>query len=340
MRLRLLSFSRTVLTVPGQRGITRRTVRELRTRGMTCTGPRYVVWSSEGSVAYLSARPWTPGAVVVEPCVSGAEGGSVFQLAEEAYLSLLLGARAVARLLCERLGVHRCALVSRPQTHRPPQVQVLPLHGLDAEWRPHVAADEEFNHTDPGYCTSKNAPRWSEERLTELQARIRALLPDPHVPPDFTFRGEDPAHPGLFARIVRGEELQWRVWEDPGHVAFLTPFPNSPGLTVVVPRRPLPSDIFSLDEQDYVSLVLAARGVALLLLRSLGASAVGMIFEGFEIDYAHVKLMPLFSCSSTGGQDGVRAASFYSTYPGFVSSEDGPEAGAHSLKELHARLTL
>lgn len=277
---------------------------------------------------------------MVEPRPSGAEGSSVFDLAEERYLSLLLGARAVSHLLCARLGVHRCALVSRPQPHLTPQIRVLPLHGVDAEWRPHLAADEEFNATDPGYCTSKSAPRWSEEQLTEIQRRIRALLPDPHAPPDLTFLGEDPAHPGLFSRIVRGEEQQWRVWEDPQHVAVLTPFPNTPGLTVMVPRRPLPSDIFSLDEQDYVSLVKAARNVAQLLLKSLGASGVGMIFEGFEINYAHVKLMPLFSSSlGSGGQGRTRAVPFFSTYPGFVSSEDGPGASTQSLSELHNHLT-
>ncbi|CAL1600722.1 unnamed protein product [Knipowitschia caucasica] len=304
------------------------------------SGARHVVWSSEGCVAYLSPRPWTPGAVVVEPSAKSPEGGSVFDLAEAELRILLLGARAVSRLLCQRLGVRRCALVTRPQPQRPPQVQVLPLHGLGAEWRPHLAADEEFNHMDPGYCTSKSAPCWSAERLDVLQATIRAALPDPQAPPDHTFLGEDPAHPGLFSRIVRGEEQQWRVWEDPGHVAFLTPFPNTPGLTVVVPRRPLSSDIFSLEEQDYVGLVQAARSTALLLRSTLGASAVAMIFEGFEIDYAHAKLMPLFPPGpSRGGQCEANAAPFYSTYPGFVSSQDGPEADEDTLAQLHARIT-
>uniref|UniRef100_A0A7N6AWK4 HIT domain-containing protein n=1 Tax=Anabas testudineus TaxID=64144 RepID=A0A7N6AWK4_ANATE len=106
------------------------------------------------------------------------------------------------------------------------------------------------------------------------------------------------SHPGLFSRIVRGEEQQWRLWEDEGHVAFLTPFPNSPGFTVLVPRRPLTSDIFRLEKGDYESLVLAARKVSHLLEEGLGAWGVGLIFEGFEIDYAHAKLIPLFLPSS------------------------------------------
>uniref|UniRef100_A0A3P9KGG8 HIT domain-containing protein n=1 Tax=Oryzias latipes TaxID=8090 RepID=A0A3P9KGG8_ORYLA len=88
--------------------------------------------------------------------------------------------------------------------------------------------------------------------------------------PNLTFLGDDPAHPGLFSRIVRGEEQHWRVWEDTDHVAFLTPFPNSPGFTVLVPRRPLTSDIFKLEKSHYEGLVLAAKKVAGLLEEGLG----------------------------------------------------------------------
>ncbi|XP_029950070.1 uncharacterized protein LOC115390366 isoform X2 [Salarias fasciatus] len=309
-------------------------------RSMSSPALRHVVWESEGLVAHLHPRPWTPGSVILERRAPGPLGGSIFHLEEAEYLSWLLGARAVSRRLCEGLGVRRCALVSRPHTHTPAQIRILPLHGLDAEWRPHLAGDEEFNIVDPGYCTSKTAPRWSDSSLTEIQTRIRSRLPSPDAPPDLRFLGDDPAHPGLFPRIVRGEEQQWRVWEDGGHVAFLTPFPNSPGFTVLVPRRPLTSDIFRLERRDYEELVLAARKVSRLLEEALGAWGVGLIFEGFEIDYAHAKLIPLFlppppevkGHSSTPPQ-------FFPIYPGYVTSEDGPEALADSLEEIHSKLT-
>lgn len=222
------------------------------------------------------------------------------------------------------------------------QVRVLPLHGLDAEWRPHLAGEEEHNVHDPGYCTSKTAPRWSDSSLTEIQAKIRAKLPLPDAPPNLTFLGDDPAHPGLFSRIVRGEEQQWRVWEDEGHVAFLTPFPNSPGFTVLVPRRPLTSDIFRLEKGDYEGLVLASWEVSRLLEEGLGAWGTGLIFEGFEIDYAHAKLIPLFLPSpSETGDDTTKPQppQFYPIYPGYVSSEDGPEASLENLKELQIKIT-
>ncbi|XP_034437476.1 uncharacterized protein LOC117759445 isoform X1 [Hippoglossus hippoglossus] len=311
-------------------------------RRMSSALSHHVLWESEGLVAYLHPRPWTPGSVILESLSPGSPGGSIFHLQEPEYLSWLLGARAVSQLLCERLGVRRCALVSRPHRDRPAQICVLPLHGLDAEWRPHLAGEEEHNAQDPGYCTSKTAPRWSDSSLTEIQTKIRAKLPSPDAPPNLTFLGADPAHPGLFSRIVRGEEQQWRVWEDEGHVAFLTPFPNSPGFTVLVPRRPLTSDIFRLEKTDYEGLVLATKKVSRLLEEGLGASGVGLIFEGFEIDYAHAKLIPLFSPpSSRAGSDITEPSTprFYPTYPGYVSSEDGPEASLEGLKEIHSKMT-
>ncbi|KAL1005635.1 hypothetical protein UPYG_G00061650 [Umbra pygmaea] len=311
---------------------------------------RHVIWETEELVAYLHPRPWTPGATILEPKTSGENPSpaarSLFSLEEGAYLGLLLGARAVGDLLCERLGVKRCALVAGPHSHSPPQIRVLPLHGLDSEWRPHLAGEEHYTHHDPGYITSKSGPRWTDTSLQEIQAEIRSHLPVPEAPPNLTFLGEDPSHPCLFSRIVRGEEQQWRVWEDEGHVAFLTPFPNSPGLTVLVPRRPLTSDIFRLEEEDYKSLVLATLKVARILEEGLGAWGVGLIFEGFEIDYAHAKLIPLLSPNTSvqvdGGSDPNSSPSqpqLNTFYPGFVSSEDGPVASMDSLKELHDKIS-
>lgn len=220
------------------------------------------------------------------------------------------------------------------------QIRIIPLHGLSEEWRPHLAGQEEYHASDPGYCTSRSAPRWSDSRLSEIQAKIQAKLPSVDAPPSYSFLGEDPAHPGLFSRIVRGEEQQWRVWENNSHVAFLTPFPNSPGFTVLVPRRPLTSDIFKLEKADYEGLVLASREVSRLLEEGLGAKGTGLIFEGFEIDYAHAKLIPLLppsphqSLADTSGPP-----EFYPTYPGYVTSEDGPEANLEDLQNLQTQIT-
>lgn len=216
---------------------------------------------------------------------------------------------------------------------------MLPLHGLQEEWKPHLAPEEDFQPYDPGYITSKSGPRWTDLNLEEVKDKIRAKLPSPNSSLDYTFLG-DPCHPGLFSRIVRGEERQWRVWEDEEHIAFLTPFPNTPGLTVLIPRKPLTSDILRLEEGDYKGLVLATRKVAALLEEGLGAWGVGLIFEGFEIDYAHAKLIPLVSPADPPTHNRTcPVPEFYDTYPGFVTSADGPPASTESLRAVHAKMT-
>ncbi|KAL4647822.1 hypothetical protein GN956_G8836 [Arapaima gigas] len=296
---------------------------------------RFVIWETDELIAYLHPFPWTPGAtVLVQKSPSKSHG--IFQLDKHNLVSLLLGARTVGHLLCERLRVQRCALVSRPIVGQVAHIRLLPLHGLDATWRPHLAEEEDFQPHDPGYCSSKSGPRWSHTDLEKIKARIRTKLPNPDAPPSFTFLG-DPAHNSLFSRIVRGEEPQWRVWEDDSHVAFLTPFPNTPGLTVLVPRRPLTSNIFQLEEDDYKALVLASWEVAQLLEEGLGAQGIALIFEGYEINYAHAKLIPLLP--PPGDSVPSPAPSFCSEYPGYVTSADGPAASVESLLEMQAKIT-
>lgn len=103
---------------------------------MTSTSSRHVVWESKGLVAYLNPRPWTPGSVVLEHSTQDRLGGSIFHLEKKEFVSWMLGARAVAELLCERLAVQRCALVSRPHRDRPVQVKLsLTLNRLNSTTR-------------------------------------------------------------------------------------------------------------------------------------------------------------------------------------------------------------
>ncbi|KAG9340359.1 hypothetical protein JZ751_021472 [Albula glossodonta] len=292
-----------------------------------------VIWETENLVAYLHSDPWTPGATIVTQKYHNGSL-SIFQLPENDFLMLLLGAREVANLLCEKLVIQRCALVAKPHPEQA-HIRVLPLHGLEPTWRPHLAEEEDFHFYDPGWCSSKSGPRWEDKELEKIQARIRAQLQAPNSPPSFSFLG-DPSHDSLFSRIVIGEEKQWRVWEDCKHVAFLTPYPNSPGLTVLVPRRPLSSDIFRLEKSDYKELVQAAHKVAQLLERGLGVRDVALIFEGFEVNYAHVKLIPLHAPPTKSS--GTLPLEFCSTYPGYVSSANGPPASPESLREIHTKI--
>ncbi|XP_048846541.1 uncharacterized protein si:ch211-256m1.8 [Brienomyrus brachyistius] len=294
-----------------------------------------VIWETDKLVAYLHSEPWTPGATILTQKNPNMPN-SIFHLPEQEFLELLLGAKTVANLLCEQLEVQHCALVFKPQPERAAHIRLLPLHGLEPNWKPHLAEEMNFQYYDPGYCTSKNGPLCEDAELKKVQAKIRSYLSTPDTPPSYKFLG-DPSHDNLFSRIVRGEEKQWRVWESSEHVAFLTPFPSAPGFTVLVPRRPLPSNIFCLEEDDYKALVLASREVAHLLKKAMGAHGVALIFEGYEIDYAHAKLIPLLSPPENFHLSSI--PQFCSTYQGYVTSADGPLATPDSLKEIQSKVT-
>ncbi|XP_067228649.1 uncharacterized protein si:ch211-256m1.8 [Chanodichthys erythropterus] len=295
-----------------------------------------VIWETDEFVAQLQPNPWTPGATVLtRKTINGPS--SIFQLVLPDYIAMMQGAQTVANLLCEKLGVHRCALVSMPELDKPAYIKVLPLHDLEPKWKAQLAEEMEFNPYDPGYCSSKSGPRCEDTILDQVQAKIRSRLPTPNAPSCFDFHG-DPSDTGLFPRIIRGEEQQWRVWEDNEHVAFLTPFPNTPGLTVLVPRKPLTSDIFRLNESDYTALLVATRKVAHLVQEGMNARGVALIFEGFEFDYAHAKLIPLVP-QPNAPKPPVMASQFCPTYTGYVTSVDGPPANKEDLTEIHTKIT-
>ena len=267
----------------------------------------------------------------------GEKGVDLFQIPQEDYEALLMEARSSAHLLQSKLNVKRCALVSDPSPVLPAHARLAPLHGLNDEWKPVLAVEEEFSETYPGYISSKNGPKWDNAKLDEIKTKIKSH--GPQTPENYAFHGESSDN-NLFARLVRNEVEQWRIWEDDDHVAFLTPFPSTPGFTVLVPRKHLSSDVFALDTDEYRKIITAAREVANLLKQSLRAQHCGMIFEGYEIDYTHVKLIPIF-CSDLKSAK-VKASckmDFNEEYRGYVSSLDGPKASAAMLEKTCSLLT-
>ncbi|KAJ3600516.1 hypothetical protein NHX12_031497 [Muraenolepis orangiensis] len=295
-----------------------------------------VIWETDQLVAYLNSKPWTPGeTILTRKTLSGPS--SIFQLALPDFVAMLQAAKTVSNLLCKRLGVQRCALVFNPSADHPAQIKLLPLHGLEPNWHPYVSKQEDFKAYDPGYCSSKSGPRLEDGLLDQVQARVRDKLPTPNAPSCYDYLG-DHSSDDLFSRIVRGEEQQWRVWEDSEHVAFLTPYPNTPGLTVVVPRKPLSSDILSLKDADFTALIQATYKVAKLLEEGMGARGVALIFEGLEIDYAHAKMVPLVPLPDGNKPEEVQPEHFQS-YPGYVSSLDGPVAKPEVLEKIHSTIT-
>ena len=118
------------------------------------------------------------------------------------------------------------------------------------------------------------------------------------------------------------------VWEDSSHVAFLTLFGNTPGYTVLVPGRHLGSDIFRLEDQEYAEIIKAAYTVAQHLKAAFDVEHCGIFFEGYEIDYAHIKLIPVQQDCSNGKvfAPTLGPATYHKNYERYLTTQLGPLA--------------
>ena len=261
--------------------------------------------------------PTTPGQVV-----AALSEVDLFSMSGERFLKAMSTLRGLSSLVNAELTTHRSALSYDGGR----VVSLIPLHGLSKEWRPIVHEDLEYHETFPGYLTSKNGPKIPDSSLNEIQSRI-ARISGVKEPFDYRFDGM-PSDQNIFARIVRGDLPQWRVWEDNAHVAFLTPFGNTPGYTILVPRRHLGSDILGLEEQEYSGITKAAFTVAQHLKKAFDIEHCGMFFEGYEIDYAHIKLIPVHPDYSNGRVfvPILGPAVFHENYEGYLTTQFGPLA--------------
>jgi len=145
------------------------------------------------------------------------------------------------------------------------------------------------------------------------------------------------AVPTLFDKIIARELPAFIVWEDEQYAAFLTPFANTPGVTVVVPKHNPGEYIFDLSTEEITGLMQAAQKVAHLLEKALPVTRVAAVFEGEAVPHVHVKLYPM------PGQDQDRShfpkqLVFMTQYPGYITTIEGPRMDDEELKTIQGKI--
>lgn len=142
----------------------------------------------------------------------------------------------------------------------------------------------------------------------------------------------------IFDNIVSGKTRSWQVWEDDEFLAFLTPFPNTPGFTVVIPKRNVGDYVFGTDDEFYERYMKAVKTVAKILERAFDTSRVALIFEGTGIAHVHAKLIPLHGklADETGVWSPHRE--FNEEYQGWLTTAEGPKMNDERLDEIQAKI--
>jgi len=138
----------------------------------------------------------------------------------------------------------------------------------------------------------------------------------------------------IFDKIVRGEIKSHIVWENKAHIAFLTPFPNTPGFTVVIPKVNIGDNVFALDDEHYLELMKATKTVANILEKALGVKRVALVFEGTGVAHVHAKLIPLYGQLADETDVWGDETEFVEEYRGFITTLEGPKMDDARLDEI------
>jgi len=122
----------------------------------------------------------------------------------------------------------------------------------------------------------------------------------------------------LFEMIAEGQIPSFKVWEDAEHLAFLDIRPVAPGHTLVIPKKAV-DPVFSMSDEDFQKLFLAAKKVEAILRSKIDCERIGLAVVGFEVAHAHIHLIP------------CRSLRDFPWPAGAAASED-------ELRRLHERL--
>lgn len=147
----------------------------------------------------------------------------------------------------------------------------------------------------------------------------------------------------IFCKIVKGESPSHKVWEDAKHIAFLSIFPNTEGVTVVIPKTHYGSYAFDLPDDVLSDLMLATKKVAKLLdskLEDVGRTA--MVFEGFGVDHIHAKLFPMHGTKNLAEWKPIESKvdKYFNKYEGYISSHDYKREDDEKLGELTKKISI
>ena len=145
----------------------------------------------------------------------------------------------------------------------------------------------------------------------------------------------------IFCDIVAGKSPCHKVWEDEYHLAFLSIFPNTEGVTVVIPKAHHSSYAFDLPDSVLSNLMLATKSVAKLLDSKLeNVGRTGMVFEGFGVDHVHAKLFPMHGTADMNTWQPIESKvnKYFDKYEGYISSHDHNRADDSELALLAKKL--
>ncbi|MBU2615996.1 MAG: HIT domain-containing protein [Nanoarchaeota archaeon] len=142
----------------------------------------------------------------------------------------------------------------------------------------------------------------------------------------------------IFCKIVNGEITSVKVWEDSKYVAILDRFPNTEGMTLIIPKRHFDSDATDMPNKEYIELMIASKRVAKLLEEKLNVKRVAIVMEGLGVNHVHIKLYPIHGLDEKFSEMWAKDKIYFNKYEGYISTQLGPKKSIEELKEIAEKI--
>ena len=94
----------------------------------------------------------------------------------------------------------------------------------------------------------------------------------------------------VFTKIINGEIPCYKIYEDEKTMAFLDINPETPGHTLVIPKKEV-DKIYDLEDEDFDALMHTVKMLSAHMEQVLGARTLWKVI-GSDVPHAHVHLLP------------------------------------------------
>ncbi len=142
----------------------------------------------------------------------------------------------------------------------------------------------------------------------------------------------------IFCKIVAGKIPSVKIWEDERHMAFLDIFPNTEGMSLVIPKKHFDSDLYEMPDTDICKLMKASKKVAKKLERGLRVQRVSLVVEGMGVNHIHVKLYPLHGLGEKFTEIWAEEKVYFDKYQGYLTTQIGPKKTQAELKKVAKKI--
>lgn len=129
--------------------------------------PSYKIFEDENFIAILDLCPNTKGMMLV--LTKEHYDSYTADMDDDIYTKFFLTAKKISKLIDEKLGVKRTALVMEGMGINHAHIKLYPLHNLESTFKEMLSGEKVFFDEYQGYITTQLGPRATEEELQQIR---------------------------------------------------------------------------------------------------------------------------------------------------------------------------